>query len=577
MNTLRAPSARLCGFSALLLLAALLRLAYPAWDDLLATHPDERNIVLVTTGLRGLNPYDSGDSAHPQYFAYGHLPVYLLTAVNALVPGDPDPFIRALLAGRALSALADTLTVALVYGLARRFAGYWPALFAAAACALAPLHVQLAHFYAVDTLLAALTTATVLLAVWYAQGGPRATGWGAAVLAGLAIGTKITAVVVLLPVLAAHFYHRGAETQSERRDSEDLIAAAAAATKNKIFSTSSVPRRLCGKICLPLLISLATFALTNPFALLWPEAFAIATSTQLAMASGQLDVPYTRQFAGTWPFVYPFEQLVQWGLGAPLAVLALAGLGYALYRAVRHNATPGEWVVLAWAVPFALLTGASFARFPRYLLPLTPVLCVYAALLLARVARRTRTAALALGVPALAAAGALSVALVASYAQPHPWRVASEWLYAHAAPGQSLAVELWDEVLPSGMLAPGSAQYRFVVLDGFTPVAPESLASSLAASDYVVLSSARVYGVVPRLAEQGDARYAVAACYFRRLFDGGLGFDLVFTAAREPLVGPAGPVDESYSVYDHPRPLVFANRAHLPAAELAVRVAGCAR
>jgi hypothetical protein len=355
----RAPSAplRLCGLSVLLLLAAALRFAYPAWDDLLAAHPDERNIVLVTTGLHGLNPYDSGDPGRPQYFAYGHLPVYLLAAVTALVPGDPDPFIRALLAGRALSALADTLTVALVYLLARRFAGYWPAWFAAAACALAPLHVQLAHFYAVDTLLAALTTATVLVALWYAQGGPRAAGWGAAVLAGLAIGTKVTAVVVLLPVVVAYYHHRDAETQSEHRGYDKFAAVAAAATQNKPLRASSASLRLCGNICPPLLVALATFALTNPFALLQPEAFAIATSTQLAMAAGRLDVPYTRQFTGTWPFAYPFAQLALWGLGA--RSLLAGGPGYAVYRAARRWAAPGEWVVLGWAVPFALLSGAS--------------------------------------------------------------------------------------------------------------------------------------------------------------------------------------------------------------------------
>ena len=45
------------------------------------------------------------------------------------------------------------------------------------------------------------------------------------------------------------------------------------------------------------------------------------------MARGVIDLPYTRQFIGTLPYLYPIYQAVVWSLGVPLG---LAGFGAAL-------------------------------------------------------------------------------------------------------------------------------------------------------------------------------------------------------------------------------------------------------
>ena len=117
--------------------------------------------------------------------------------------------------------------------------------------------------------------------------------------------------------------------------------------------------------------------------------------------------------------------------------------------------------------------------------------------------------------------------------------------------------------------------------------------AEVAASDYVVLSSNRLYGTVPHL----DERYPYAASYYHHLFAGDLGFRLERAFYRYPsliavtilddtftrpgLVPPPGLedslpavtwqrayADESFTVYDHPLVLIFRNEERLTADQM---------
>ena len=63
--------------------------------------------------------------------------------------------------GRAISAVADVATVLMVFLLGSRVYGRRVGVLAAALAALAVMHIQLSHFFAVDTLLALFTVVAV--------------------------------------------------------------------------------------------------------------------------------------------------------------------------------------------------------------------------------------------------------------------------------------------------------------------------------------------------------------------------------------------------------------------------------
>jgi 4-amino-4-deoxy-L-arabinose transferase-like glycosyltransferase len=451
-----------------------------------------------------------------------------------------------LILGRMLAALFDVGTVAVTFALGRGAYDEHVGLLAAGFVALSVSHVQQAHFYTADALLAFFTVGTLWFAVRLAQGGKAADAWLAGVWAGLALGTKASAALLALPLGAACVVAPG-------------------------------KRRGCVLRCT--VAAIATCALINPFALVELPVFSRNVGRQAAILQGALDVPYTRQYRGTLPYIYPIVQQWRWGMGWLPGLAALGGLGCAIWRAVRTPPRPGEWVMLAWVLPSIAFVGALYAKFPRYLLPLTPLFAIYAA---RSVPELARPGSAPVGVAHLLLLGAMllrCVMLVNMYRVPHPWVSASEWFYENARPGTVVVTEEWDHALPLD-----STGYQVRVLPVFEEETSEkwvTIEGTLAEADYVIIASRRAYATLAGMPE----RYPRMALYYKRLFEGDLGFEPAACFSRFPSVGSfaladdpttglgfglpepcriegyrvfrPGHLDESSVVYDHPQVLVF--------------------
>lgn len=643
-----------------LLLAAALRFTGLDWDGYKHYHPDERYVSWVATTVEwprswsgafapqhsSFNPfYWPPDAAspgivvlqdEPRDFAYGHLPLYLGVAATRLLERFaplaaylPAGWLlsRDLLNGaghvefdhltataRALTALVDVGTVALVFLLGRRLYGVWAGLLAAAFLAVTVTHIQLAHFFAVDPYLTFFTTAALLFLV---TGADKPGAWGPMLLGaaaiGLAVGAKFSAVLLFLPLA--------------------LLLWRDPALRG---------RRAAGRLLLAAGVAILVFALTNPFALLdwtcplispavrigpitipplnWGNCYAENVLRQSAMVGGSARFPFTIQYAGTAAYLYPVAMQLRWGMGPLLGAVAFAGGLWVVLRALggllrdrlqpRLNAllpplTAGELIVLAFALPYFLTTGSFFVKFMRYMQPLLPLLAVFGAGLLLAAARiRRRATAVATGM-VVAGTAVYAFAFTALYAQPHPWLEASRWLHENAPDGAIIAGEKWDESLPSSLTIDGEYRsrnrYGAVELDWLggpgTRDDAEKLAHNLAllaGSDYLLVASNRSYGVAGRLPQL----YPSTSRYYEALFSGNLGFEVRFLAGRAPRLGdlwlwpdrferaqleppaPAaaylseqpllrlGYADESFTVYDQPFVLVFENSARLSAGEM---------
>lgn len=536
-----------------LLVAALFRFYGLNWDGGVGAHPDERYIVGVAESLRWpdtLNPFAAASD-----YAYGHLPLYLLALTRGLARG-----LDSLVWGRALAALFDLGTVALTYALGRETYNERIGLLAATLVALMVLHVQQAHFYTADGALVPFVMAALLFTARAAQRRGAADLCRAGVCAGLALGTKISAVLLAVPLGAA---------------------------------CALGPDRWRKNAWRCALAALAAFAFSNPFALLEFPTFWRSVAAQAAIARGTLDTPYTRQFHATWPYVYPITQQLRWGMGWALGLAAFGGLAYAVWRAVREAPRRTEWVLLAWSLPYFAFIGALHAKFPRYLLPLTPLLAIYAARLVADLAQWLQEA-VGLVVPLLPCASAplllcvllRCLAFVSSYRAPHPWQAASEWLYERAEPGAVIAVEEWDHPLPLD-----SSDYhvrKLPIFDRETTEKWTAMEETLAEADYVIIATKRGYAALARWPE----RYPHTARYYLQLFEGRLSFEPVACFGRHPRLGPLaladratrglefslpgmcrpeasvvlslGRLDESFVVYDHPRTVIFERMSAQP-------------
>jgi YYY domain-containing protein len=364
--------------------------------------------------------------------------------------------------------------------------------------------------------------------------------------AGLAHATKASAATLLLPLGLAPFL---------------------------VFFPARRFLSLAGALAAAGLAFAAAFLLGQPSALAASRELLAAVAEQGAMVRSAGSVPYTNQYAGTPHGLYELKEIVLWGLGPALGIAALLGAAVRL-RAVARGRETRELLLCAWAVPFFLLTASFEVRFPRYLLPLYPVLLLAAAHLLSRrdgerpgrrLARRWT----------LGLSGAYLLAFLSVYARPHSVRTASEWFHENVAPGATVLLPDWEEGFPFSLSDRPADRFRFGTLSLYAPDAPEkteALARALASGDLLVFPTKRLYGAVTQASE----RFPDTDRLFRLLFSGDLGWTLARTFSSPPqLLGlslPTERADESFSVYDHPKVVVFRNVARLDATELARRL-----
>jgi hypothetical protein len=160
-----------------------------------------------------------------------------------------------------------------------------------------------------------------------------------------------------------------------------------------------------------------------------------------------------------------------------------------------------EWVLLAWVLPAFAFVGALYAKFPRYLLPLMPLLALYAARLLLRPLAPLLPCSYAVLLLCLLLR---CLAFASIYRTPHPWQAASAWLYEHAEPGATIAVEQWDHPLP--LDATGYDVRELPVFDAETPEKWAVMEAALAQADYVVIASRRGYAALRFDTEDGHGK-----------------------------------------------------------------------
>ena len=650
LSALRLGTVSVTALLAILVLALGLRLYGLSWDQgySYTPHPDERAILakvaeISPPALGNLGVlFDADDSPwNPRWFPYGSLPLYLLKGVeliSGLGPGDGISDLR--IAGRTISTLADVATVALVFLLGSRIYGRRVGILAALFTALAVIHIQLSHFFAVDTLLALFTAAALYFAFGVAKTGRLRDSLLAGLFVGIGLGTKVSQAPLFGVLVVAHLMFA-------------LSLSGATGSVSTAFEKRG-PAALKG-LAVAMIAAFAVLFLVQPYTFLDWSRFYGDVVEQSEMVRRIRDYPYTRQYIDTTPYLYQVRQLATWGLGWPLGAVAWAGVLYASLRGMawRHRALylSSGWVIpgailvwssgfpaiilasgialgallgtlpirrpdsrsdvllLSWVVPYLLITGAFQVKFLRYLIPVTPFLLLFGSRMLFALwdracmleARRVLRPLTAAGIILLLIATAFyAFSYLGVYRQPHTAVRASEWINRNAPEGSVILKEHWEEGLPN---LRGHSVRELPLYDPDGPRKTRLLADELAAADYLVFFSNRLYGTIPRLPE----RYPVSREYYRLLFTGQLGYRLVDVEATYPQLfgvsfidetyarpdlpdpAPAGPsdsfaaldlnlghADESFSVYDHPKVLVFENAGGLSAETLSRTISSAA-
>jgi hypothetical protein len=624
--------ARMILVTLILIVAGALRFTNLNWDLTQWIHPDEGHMRAVTGAIRWpdeLSDYfdTRASSLNPrnndQVYSYGTLPLFATRVVaewleegcaQQIAPDDVWASLNARLArwllaragapagplcpmgtftwtynafvGRHLAALADLGTVLLIYLLGRRLYGDLAGILAMILAAFTVLMIQQAHFYTVDSAATFFTVLTALFAVRASTS--RRPPWLDLGLAGLATGLatacKVSAAVAAGLVALGAVAWVLQETSCESRRSNAL---------GRALAGIALP------VALAALLSLAAFRTAQPYAFDGPDFLGLQPNAEWfdrlrqigEEQSGVLDYPSGRQWTNRLPVLFPWLNIVIWGMGLPLGLAAWIGwalIGVELARGARRHL-----VLWPWTTAYFAFYATRWVKAMRYFLPIYPLLILMAAYALlplvqwgseTRERRRRWLGPLTVGC-VLVLTATWGVGFFSIYTRPHTRIAASRWIYDNVAAGSVVANEHWDWGLPlridgRGGVSDGYTGLTLALYDEDTPAKRAQLLELLDTADYLFLASNRLYGSIPRLPE----RYPLTTAYYRALFAGELGFELAAEFTSYPAIGPlvfpnqerpfrlvepevspqrdltAIPLpaaEESFSVYDHPDCLVF--------------------
>ena len=373
-------------------------------------HPDEWTVI---EAAQRVHPFAAVSDIHflnPGFYNYGSLYLYALwLAFNiaqmfgAVVVGlqsDPGNLAALNLTARGVTVAFAVATVLLTWRLGARLFGERVGLGAGLLLAACPLFAVHAHYATVDIPATCWIVAAALAAATAAKVGQRrlrpkqehdvpaaATKAGAeprppipailvvsAAASGLAMGTKYNCAVAIVCSWVAWLWILRDDTASRRHATRPSTRPAPARVFNAFYGWAALSFTAAG-----------CFLLSTPGYL---------TDHKLFMSEFLFEVQHSKTgheyvFTDTASaFIYHVTHSLWVGMGPPLCVISLVGLALGLWR--RNRA---DLLMAAVVLPYYLVIGMAQIKFMRYVIPLLPFLCIWAARLAFEAVARSGSAA----------------------------------------------------------------------------------------------------------------------------------------------------------------------------------------
>ena len=505
-------------------------------------HPDETTVIQAALGP--IDPFA------PKLTAYGLLPAYLLRGVlgfNRIIFGwdfenSPDRTRYIYTTARVLAALISCFTLYLVWLFARWF-DEWTGLLAVCVVAAAPVAIQQAHFYTVDSAFALL----VLACMYGVLRSLAESSWRWFALTGLLIGlcgsVRLMGLSMGLVLLVGYVIR-----------------------ERQLKAFFAPPIYLAGLIAVAVLLALQPYLATD-YDLIFRDADGPDFGFSLKVARGESLTPWNLVDVHTTPYLYHWTHLWPLGVGWPLTILFLFGLSYGLWKVDRCKG-----LILLWAGIYFFAIGGLHTKPIRYLLPLLPLFALLTADFCVWLIRALRFVWVRrLGIAICSAAfiyGAVyGVAFAGLYAREDSRIQAARWIDNHIPAASRIGVERGGFSM-RGLI--DSKKYATSIIDAGTLISVrgfmtcqierQHLQSRLLTPEYLAIIDANRHKqitAVPELIPGG-------ATFYSALMAGELGFDLVQRFRHYPALGSIAFEDDdaqpAFTGFDHPTVRIYKKR-----------------
>lgn len=536
----------------ILLLGAFLRSFGIDWDQGQHLHPDERFLTMVgvDTGFpksfadylnplkSTLNPYNVGYG----FYVYGTLPLYLVKLVSFLF--NHHSYSELYLVGRFFSALFDLGVVYLLYLIGGRLFSKKVGLFASFFYSIMVLPIQLSHFFTVDTFLNFfIILCFYLLTILFTTRHSLSIAALLGVSFGLAVTSKVSAIYFLPEIIFAYLYL----TKSGKEAKKILFSLVVMTLFTYLIVRLTQP---------------SLFAKANLLSLS-PNPQFISNIKQLSSYNDPNSwYPPGVQWKKTSPIFFPLKNLLLWGLGLPLGIFSLWSFFELSFQTIKNKISKANFLVLislVWILGLFFYLGVQQVKTMRYFLSLYPFLALFSAWKFERIRnKKLKTLIFILAI-------IYPLSFISIYTKPVTRVTASRWIYRNIPIGSTLANEYWDDGLPLLLSNENHGKYNYESLSLYDPESEqkwEKIENQLKNTDYIILSSNRLYGSIPKNPEY----YPQTTKYYKDLFDGSLGFKKVAEFSSYPCFPPFGKAlfcfnddssEEAFTVYDHPKVIIF--------------------
>ena len=552
----------------IIILAFFLRFYGINWDGGFHLHPDERMLIMVAERISFF------DQLNPHFFNYGSLPIYILKGLasflDVIFKLNITNYNGMLYLGRFLSIFFDILTIIFIFKIAKilfpniKYQISNIPIFSSFFYAIAFFPIQNSHFFISDVFLTSFTTLLMFLLLKFFDNffnkvrDKNFIGWVILIsgVFGAMAATKFPGII-FYPIVVS------------------VIILASKKMKDRMINLFAFHFSF-----------LIFHFLFMPYAFIDHKQFINDILTQIRMNSNPYVFPYTLQYVGTTPYVYYLKNIFFWGMGPIISILALSGLIFLFkdFLTSKFSKKNSKFKLLIITFLFYglyfLIIGRSSVKFMRYMLPIYPFLSLMAGYGITKISNfkfliYKQTPHPKSQIPHLAILPTIFLILslfwtlmfVAIYSQPNTRLLATEWIINNIPYGSTLAVEHWDDQLPLF----GGEKYNFVEMTLYDQPDDEKkwhiLNEKLRITDYIIISSNRLYVPLQKLADCQKYRvcYPKTAQYYQKLFNGSLGFKKIAEFSVYPkfsifnfqfLINDQS-ADESFTVYDHPKVMVF--------------------
>jgi hypothetical protein len=315
-----------------------------------------------------------------------------------------------------------------------------------------------------------------------------------------------------------------------------------------------------------------------PYGIIDFTTFKAHTLDQSRMRTDPYVFPFTLQYVNTIPYWYFIKNLVLYGMGLPLGLLAITGVIYGLIwtifniihsvqsHKITNKSLPAVSLLLFYFLLYFGFMGISAVKFMRYLLPIYPILVIFASWFVWKFVNKIPNSKKTMVIIAVIFLSLIwPLSFVSIYTRPHTRIMATDWINRNVPFGSKLALEHWDDALPLNNMG----RYQFLEMPMYendnNPQKWEKVNANLKSADYLILASNRLYVPLPKLADCSKFKvcYPRTSKYYEDLFGGNLGFNIVAEFSSYPTIPFLNiPInddkaDESFTVYEHPKIIIF--------------------